>query len=223
MKSEYTVAMRFGDWWNTVLDIIFPTREGSVDVSTLSAESFAGHISLWRDHSLGATAILPYRSPLVRGAVHALKYRHQEKVGAIFGTLLHETLFEDIADWHLFGEGEPLLVIPIPLSKERFRERGYNQTLLIAKTFCQGDSGLRLADSVLQKIKDTPSQATREDKRARIHNLQGAFAVKDPGVVRGKTIILIDDVITTGATMREASSALKKAGARSVYMLAVAH
>lgn len=215
--------MQFGDWWNTVLDIVFPTREGSVDVSTLSAESFAGHISLWRDHSLGATAILPYRTLLVRGAVHALKYRHRTKVATIFGTLLHETLFEDIADWHLFGGGQPLLVIPVPLSKERLRERGYNQALLIAEAFCHGDTGLILTESALHKVKDTPSQATREDKHARMANLRGAFAAKDPEVVRGKTVILIDDVITTGATVREASSVLKKAGARSVYIVAVAH
>ncbi len=111
------------------------------------------------------------------------------------------------------------VLIPVPLHRWRLFQRRYNQSALLALELG------RLADkpvwlTVLQRIRDTPSQGHRKRKERRV-NVHGAFAVmeKDNGRLAGKTILLIDDVLTTGATVEECAQSLLKAGAARVHVL----
>jgi len=107
------------------------------------------------------------------------------------------------------------VVVPIPLSIERLKERGFNQSALIART-CFGK---KVEESVLKRTKNTLPQATLS-KKERLKNVKGAFKVeKDVG---GLKILLFDDVLTTGATLNEAAKVLKLAGAERVSALVVA-
>ena len=116
----------------------------------------------------------------------------------------------------------PALLIPVPLSDARLRERGYNQSWELAKLLgkmlhCRADAGLLL------RVKDTPHQADLPlDRRAA--NVRAAFAV-DPrrvGELRGQAVTLVDDVMTTGATAAEIAEVLKRSGASRVHVWAVA-
>jgi predicted amidophosphoribosyltransferase len=104
------------------------------------------------------------------------------------------------------------------------RERGFNQSARIAKVIAETmrKSGATLAPHVLTRKRNTPPQA-RLSKRLRSANMYGAFAVRDARSCKYKDVILVDDVVTTGATMRAARVALEKAGARSVLCVAAAH
>ena len=113
------------------------------------------------------------------------------------------------------------LIIPVPLSKNRLKERGYNQAELIAEYFSEKIK-IQICAGALMKTKDTPAQVSVKNRKERLKNLDGAFAVKNPELVEGKNIILIDDVSTTGATLREAKKTLKLAGAKKVLALVVA-
>jgi ComF family protein len=112
------------------------------------------------------------------------------------------------------------LWIPVPLHKKKLRWRGFNQSAEIARELSFTLGG-QLHEDALEKIKETPDQVTlQQDERK--ENLLGAFQLKNPAFVRGKKILLVDDVFTTGATMEECAKVLKQAGAREVWGVAIA-
>lgn len=113
----------------------------------------------------------------------------------------------------------PEIVVPIPLHQSRFLERGYNQSLSIANGI--GDAlQLPVNDELLRRIKRTRSQ-TNLSIRARSDNIAGAFECSNDEFVVGRDLLVVDDVITTGATVSEAASVLTRAGARSVSVAAL--
>jgi ComF family protein len=111
-------------------------------------------------------------------------------------------------------------VVPVPLHARRLAERGYNQALLLARPVARELRG-RLAPTALARTRNTPQQA-RLDRRGRLHNVEGAFRVASPSAVRGRAILLVDDVATSGATLTACATALREAGARRVAALVVA-
>jgi ComF family protein len=111
-------------------------------------------------------------------------------------------------------------IVPVPLHFWRERKRGYNQSELLAVSL--GNlTGLPVERRALKKIRPTRSQ-TELSREERIENVAGAFAVRRPETVRGRTLVLVDDVCTTGATLDACASALKEAGAKRVLALTVA-
>jgi competence protein ComFC len=105
------------------------------------------------------------------------------------------------------------------------RERGFNQAQLLAEEISKLDGGTNfgLEKDVLKRPKDSEHQAHIKDKKGRLKNASGAFAVNNIESVKGKNIILIDDVVTTGATLHEAKRVLRQAGAKKVVAFTVAH
>ncbi len=112
------------------------------------------------------------------------------------------------------------VVIPVPITKKRKRERGYNQSLLIAKEFSKQNNLLCL-DSVLIKTKDSLHQADL-GYSDRQKNILNSFKVENKKQIAGKNVLIIDDVLTTGATTSACAEVLKKANAKNVYVLTVA-
>ncbi|MFZ2089736.1 MAG: ComF family protein [Desulfobaccales bacterium] len=109
------------------------------------------------------------------------------------------------------------LLTPVPLHPRRLRQRGFNQALLLAQAFPE----IPLERELLVRQRHTPPQAGLNPKERR-DNVKGAFAVPRPELVKGRTILLIDDVFTTGATVRECARVLRRAGAREINILTVA-
>ncbi len=109
-------------------------------------------------------------------------------------------------------------VVPVPLSRKRLIERGFNQSLLFAKTISKEKKIPLLMDNLL-KVKETAPQTGLSGKE-RISNIKGAFTVK--GDIRGLRLLLVDDVMTTGATVTECSKKLIEAGAEEVVVLTLA-
>jgi ComF family protein len=112
-------------------------------------------------------------------------------------------------------------VIPVPLHRSRHRQREFNQSALVARHLARSLNA-DLIISSLTKIRDTsPQVGLRYTER--IKNVRNAFRVGDEGKISGKKIILVDDVVTTGSTIRECAKALKMAGASNVYVVSLAH
>jgi ComF family protein len=109
------------------------------------------------------------------------------------------------------------VLVPVPLHTRRLKERGFNQAVLLAQAFPEKP----LARETLVRVRHTPPQTGLNPKERR-ENVRKAFAVPRPEEVKGKTILLVDDVYTTGATVRECAKVLLKAGAREVNVLTVA-
>jgi ComF family protein len=106
---------------------------------------------------------------------------------------------------------------PVPLHPKRIKNRGFNQSLLLARAF----PGAPVAREALTRTRHTPPQVGLNPKERR-DNVKGAFAVTDPARVQDKSVLLIDDLYTTGSTVKECARVLRKAGARRVEVLTVA-
>jgi ComF family protein len=109
------------------------------------------------------------------------------------------------------------LVAPVPLHPRRLKQRGFNQALLLAQAFPE----VHLERELVTRVRHTPPQTGLNAKERR-DNVKGAFTVSRPDLVKGKNILLIDDVFTTGATVKECARVLRKAGAHQVDVLTVA-
>jgi ComF family protein len=137
---------------------------------------------------------------------------------------LRERIIEELADYLTFYPDEKIVVIPVPLSKDKLKRRGYNQAAKLAQALTSADMDLfKLEDKAVMKIKETTSQVLVKDRHKRLNNLKGSFHVTLPISVAGKTVLIIDDVLTTGGTILEMQKILINAGARRVFGLAVAH
>ncbi|MBP6856313.1 MAG: ComF family protein [Candidatus Pacebacteria bacterium] len=164
-----------------------------------------------------------YQDPIVKRVLKALKFRKRKMLAKILGELLYERIIEDISDEKAFSLHKKVSVVPIPLSKKRLNERGFNQSELVARSFASRDSTLSLSTNILFRHGHTKPQSSIHLKRERLENIKGVFGVKNKELLKGATILLIDDIVTTGATMKEALSILKKSGAKKVILIAVAH
>ncbi|MEK7552783.1 MAG: ComF family protein [Patescibacteria group bacterium] len=163
-------------------------------------------------------SLFDYHHPLIKSAIWHLKYRGRRALGQRLGQELHERL---IKNWQIL---KPVLVVPVPLARARLAERGFNQSALIARGLVQSNPDyLKLNERCLIKIKTTPTQVEIKNREERLINLRGAFAVRAPEEVRGQTIILVDDVLTTGGTVTEARRVLLDAGAARVIITTIAH
>ncbi len=170
-------------------------------------------------------ACFAYQDPIIKKLLHSLKYYNKQTIGNIFGGYIYERFLEEIAELRTFSEGREILLIPVPLSPKRKKLRGYNQAKLIAKGIIKRDTDnlFLLEDKIISKVKETLPQAKIKNRNTRLKNIVGCFAINNPEKVRGRTIIIIDDVTTTGGTIREIMKVLKKSGCKKVIGFAVAH
>lgn len=157
-------------------------------------------------------AVACYRfEGVIQHAIHDLKYRGISALAVPFGELLGAQLAERFP--------AATVVVPVPLHPARQRARGYNQALLLARAAAAA-AALPLWDDLLVRTRDTPSQ-TALNAAGRRQNVRSAFACQRPEVA-GQGVILVDDVITTGATLDACAATLKAAGARSVWACTLA-
>jgi len=203
---------------------------------------------------LGAAS--SYQNAVVREIIHSLKYQKIKAAAGVLGQILFIYLSKILqnSDWNF----ENFLVIPIPLHPKKQKERGFNQSSLIAESLLEkmnpvrgrpaegsatstssslkalqslnglgrsasnGMNLLGLQTDNLVKTKNTQSQTQLQNFEEREQNVAASFALKNPASVKNKNIVLIDDVFTSGATMKEAVKVLKSAGAKKIIALVVA-
>lgn len=161
-------------------------------------------------------APLLYDDERVRKIIHAFKYQRVKALAEPLAEILIEFL-----GCSNFTPRSKVLLVSIPMIPFKERERGFNQAAEIVKVLAKHYI-LEVNTKLLQKIKNTSNQADVKNKDDRIKNIKGAFACKNPEFARGKIIILVDDVYTSGATMRDCARALRAGGAREVWGITVA-
>jgi ComF family protein len=154
----------------------------------------------------------------LRGLVHLMKYERVLPVAAVLGRMLASAIAELLP-----GCGDALpLIVPVPLHRSKRSERGFNQAELIARAAVKHlPLPIEVATGVLVRQRATISQVglSREE---RIANMSDAFRVRDRRRVHGRTLIVVDDVMTTGTTLSECARVLKQAGAERVWAATVA-
>ncbi|MGA2352014.1 MAG: phosphoribosyltransferase family protein [Terracidiphilus sp.] len=168
-----------------------------------------------------AVAYGPYQNRM-RAAIHALKYDHLHAAARGLGGMLAQAISR------LAGEAPgDMLVIPVPLHRTKYSERGFNQARSLAVYALKAlrkahpEWRLTLASTTLMRLRATKSQAGLTSRQRRL-NVRGAFMVSDAAAVNQKHVLVIDDIFTTGATARAAAQALVRAGAASVWVATLA-
>ena len=153
-----------------------------------------------------------YYEDNVRGSLLRYKFFGHRHLAAGYGRLLAIALQQELEDYDLLTW--------VPISTLRKLRRGYDQVELVAEAI--GKEAQLLPISTLKKIRHTRPQSKLKTVEHRRANVLGAFAVKEPGSIRGKRVLLLDDIVTTGATAGECARMLKLAGAKKVHLAAIA-
>lgn len=166
-----------------------------------------------RDGREDAIAAFVYGGAVAR-AIVVMKYASRPDLARPLGDLLFRAVSASPVDVR------GALVVPVPLHPRRLAERGYNQSALLARRLAH-HLGAPLAPVALARDRDTPRQATL-DRAERLANVAASFRARNPARVRGRRVLLVDDVRTTGATLEACAAALRAAGATTVLTAVVA-
>lgn len=159
----------------------------------------------------GLVVACRYYGPIKRATIQ-VKYKWVFDIEKVFVELLTDNLWR-------FDLPKEMILVPVPLHPKRKRWRGFNQAEILAKSLAKSFA-VPFAD-VLVRVRETASQVgLRRDKRK--ENVRNAFSLRQGTQVKGKNILLVDDVYTSGATMGECCRVLKKSGAGEIWGLAVA-
>lgn len=155
-----------------------------------------------------------YDDPILQNLIHYFKYKSFENLTPILG----EIILKYIENCGL--KIENFIIVPVPLHKKRERERGFNQAKLLAEIIAK-NLNLELNDC-LKRVKNTKPQSQLKDGEKRQSNVFNCFSATNPDFIKGKKIILVDDVFTSGATINEAVKILKLNGAKRIIALVLA-
>ena len=204
-----------------VLDIVFPPSPLALKLRSMDAEAFLAAIP--PSFSVASCSILSrYKDPLIHEAVWQMKFRGDTHATMLLAEGIYRLIMRTIAT------DSQLVLIPVPASKKRIRMRGFDQCRNLArhidKIAKRNGSEMQIVLDALRKTKSTPEQKS-QNRADRLANLRDSFEIA-PGfaaMIRDKEVILIDDVLTTGATLHECARALQSAGASKVHAFAAAH
>lgn len=161
-----------------------------------------------------ARSLGPYDAALKK-LIHHFKFNKQPGVMKDIAPFMADYFAGQEDSW------EEFYVVPVPLFYRRMKARTFDQSFLIAREVAR-TLGLPLANGLLRRVRDTESQAQMKTKAERAKNIKGAFTVDRPDRTLGMDILLIDDVMTTGATVSEAAKMLKQAGAGQIHVFTLA-
>lgn len=199
------------------LNVLFP--QNNTERLVAGAKELSTLIDPYADEE-GMVALLPYRAPLIKACITEAKFRNNTKAQRLLACALFAYLEDWGTDLRAFGISS-IRLVPVPLSSQRLKERGFNQTERILRMTTLETLGMKLDTHTLVRTHHTKPQ-TSLGRRARIENIYGAFSVTVPPDPT-HTYIVFDDVRTTGATLQAAIHALREAGATRVFGLALAH
>jgi competence protein ComFC len=216
-----------------IIDFLFPKIRKVLELEALSVSKLLEILppaEELKDKSI--LALFDYKHPLVKEIVWELKYGGNTLVADKLGEIIYDTVSHELSDLTLFGKwekpsssGRRLILVPVPISDKRRFERGWNQSELLAEKFMLRDSEKRFKylPKQLVKIRHTESQTKTSSRNERLKNLTDSMKVLNTSALEGQYVILLDDVTTTGSTFAEAKRALRKAGAKKILCVAVAH
>lgn len=211
-----------------LLDILFPKNAKNENAKNdravrLKRDNFPLPLTVaMRSYNTRSVTVLSeYSDPRIRDAICSLKFDRNMHAAILLGTLLDDFLTEYLAEKSVFGSAQTICV-PIPLSRERLRERGFNQVETVLNHTSAAISKKFAIVPVLVRVRDTKAQTTlmREERG---ENVRNAFRVNTDYVDKlcGASVLIIDDVVATGSTLSEAAVIIEKAGA-TVECLALA-
>lgn len=210
---------------NFILDILFPRSKMDKKIDLITAKDLFDRCLKTTHEKKNVVTIFSYDNNLIRQTIWSLKFRRNKKLAKVFAQILYDEILEKLSEEMLFFNFKKPILVPIPISKKRLRERGFNQVELIAKEMSLLDmnNSFIFKKDILLKHQDTPHQSRAKNKKERLENIKNSFSIKNKKEIKDKNIILLDDITTTGATLNEAKKILRRNGAKKIICLTIAH
>lgn len=208
--------------WNFLLDFIFPPTKSALELRAISPITLFARLppSPSPPHPF-ITSLFAYKNPLVSELIWSIKYKKDRHAIECGGYVLYKKLAEIYLNETC---SEKIILIPIPISKERRKERGYNQCELLICEVMKLDTENRFAENfdLLARTKHTEGQ-TLKNRKDRLESAENIFDIRKNLQNKNLPIVIIDDVTTTGSTLKEAREALLRARYTDVRALTLAH
>ena len=167
-------------------------------------------------------SLFSYKNASVRACVLAIKYKRHKEMISRMAAYLYEDMFDLLSDIMLFEGERKIILIPMPASKRRMKKYGFNQCEDLCREISKLGDFFKLETDTLLKSRETESQ-TKFAKSERLKNVEGSMVVRGTEKIKDQTVVVVDDVYTTGATTKEARRALKGAGARRAISFTLGH
>jgi len=168
-----------------------------------------------------STSVFEYRNKVIRKAIWKIKFSKKYSVLEDLDKPMRESFFKFLEKKKVLSK--EIILIPIPITKRSMKVRGYNQSLLICKMISKNIKNVKVESSALFKSKNHLPQNKIRNRNQRLENVKNSFAIKNKSKIDGQVVILVDDVTTTGATLKEAKKILKENGAKKVLGFSIAH
>lgn len=216
---------------NSLIDFIIIRDEEVTILKKLNSDEIFNYLKTELSYHSGfVLSLFSYQKPLIKKLIWQMKFRDNQWVAKIFGDFLAKGLIDNLDFFEKkFCQKENLqiILIPIPIHKKRLRERGYNQCEWLAKEMLK-----KLPKEIRQKILYKPKILQRKkytekqswnNRNIRNKNIAGVFVVSQKINLENKTVLLLDDVYTTGATLKEARQTLLVAGVKRVRAITIAN
>lgn len=194
----------------TCIDILFPPPPESQRLRQWSETRFITHYHLSKQSDW--IALSQFSNPVIHDAVIATKFQNNQSAARLLGSLLRRWLVEQTYTY---------TVVPIPLHRSRYYERGFNQVERIVQAALP-DTAAVMRPGLLKKSRSTPHQ-TSLNRTERLTNVENVFTTSSAAAIANQHILIVDDVVTTGATLSAAKAALLPHTPASVTCLALAH
>ncbi|WP_338766100.1 ComF family protein [Bernardetia sp. ABR2-2B] len=194
----------------SICRINFPRTNFHLDKENVLAQKFWGRTKI--DYAISYVFFKKQNN--VQSMLHYLKYKDAPEVGKLIGNWYGQELLEN--DFYKNFD----IIIPVPLHPKKLRKRGYNQSACFGKGLAEVWEIPHLEHG-LKKITNTKSQ-TKKSREERFNNMKKGFTVSNPEEIRGKSILLVDDVITTGATLEACANLLLESDAKTVSIATIA-
>ncbi len=218
-----------------VADILIPKEKSIINLENLSLPDLISKIPRAKDFDFETDKIkslLSYKNDLCRQIIWEIKYRGNKTLIHKFSLLLYDLILEEIEDLKTFKNFQNIILVPVPSSRSSQKEKGFNQCVLLVEELIKIDrernqNNFSYIPNILNKKIDTTRQSKSKNKKERLHNLKNTFTVtwpsKEISDISNYSFILIDDVITTGATMNESFRALRQAGTKKIVGFSLTH
>ncbi len=239
-KSKQQYIMKFKKtlikWYQDLIHVIFPdlclscnrepkTADAWFCITCIHQMPYTDHFELKDNEVLkhfkgriklahGAAILRFKEGSIVQNILHQLKYKQRKEIGEVFGKIAAEKLKNS----QLFPQ--PDIIIPVPIHKNKLKKRGYNQSSIFGKSL--GDCcNIEFQETILIKNKETESQ-TGKSRTDRVSNVRDGFTMVYPEKIKLKNVLIVDDVITTGATLEAVCQMVWLAQPASVSVLSIA-
>ena len=195
-----------------IIDLIFPPSDDERMLRDCTDTDFLHAQQIQKERQI--ISLARFTEPKIKAAIHLNKFHNHPHAQELLALLL--------TTWITSLQDQEYIVIPVPLSTQRQRERGYNQVTEVCINACKNVQNCSVATNILIRTKHTKPQTSLQAAQRR-SNLKNAFSIQNENMIVGKNVILVDDVYTTGTTLAECSKALGKVQTNSLTTVAFAH